>query len=288
MFRRHNKIRLNPVLPQKYYERLQNVPDDLIKRCPHCRKALVKNQLPKDYTCYHCGEHLVFPAKKRIEWLLDEGTFEEWDETLTTHNPLNFPHYQQKIETTSQYLNMNEAIITGVGQIYGRSFAIGVMDSRFIMASMGTVVGEKLVRLFQRAIQQKLPVVLFIASGGARMQEGILSLMQMAKVTQAVSEHSQAGLFYLAILTNPTTGGVTASFASQADIILAEPRAIVGFAGRRVIEQTIRAKLPDDFQTAETVLTHGFIDHIIARPQQKKTIHFLLHLHQLKLEEVAE
>ncbi|SDI33928.1 acetyl-CoA carboxylase carboxyltransferase subunit beta [Dolosicoccus paucivorans] len=281
MFRRHNKIRLNPVHPKEYYERLKKVPDDLIKRCPHCQKALVNKQLPKDYTCYHCGLPLTFPAKERIEWLLDEGTFQEWNESLTTQNPLDFPGYQQKIDETASRLEINEAVITGVGKLANQPLAIGVMDSRFIMASMGTIVGEKLTRLFEEATCQRLPVVLFLASGGARMQEGILSLMQMAKVSQAVERHDKAGLFYLCVLTNPTTGGVTASFATQADIILAEPRALVGFAGRRVIEQTTKVTLPEDFQQAETVLANGFIDHIVPRSHQHETLSFLLKAHSI-------
>lgn len=230
--------------------------------------------------CPKCDYHLQFPALKRVDWLADEGTFQEWDSDLTAANPLDFPGYDDKIEKGQKTTRLQEAVLTGQADLEGLPFAIGVMDSRFIMASMGTVVGEKLTRLFERATELELPVILYIASGGARMQEGILSLMQMAKVTQAISKHSQAGLFYCAFLTHPTTGGVTASFAMQGDLTLAEPSATVGFAGKRVIEQTIKSELPADFQKAETVLENGFIDRIVSRKKQHQVLQFLLKVHQ--------
>ena len=240
-------------------ERRAQIPDGLAERCPKCQAIIFQNSIENDFLCPKCSYHLQFPALKRIKWLVDEGSFEEWDSDLTAKDPLNFPGYQEKLETSQKITQLKEAVITGQAELEGLPFAIGVMDSRFIMASMGTIVGEKLTRLFEQATEKELPVVLYIASGGARMQEGILSLMQMAKISQAVSKHSQAGLFYCTVLTHPTTGGVTASFAMQGDITLAEPEAIVGFAGKRVIEQTIGSELPNDFQTAETVLKNGLL-----------------------------
>ncbi|MDN6731521.1 MAG: acetyl-CoA carboxylase, carboxyltransferase subunit beta, partial [Atopostipes suicloacalis] len=254
----------------------------LAQRCPSCQAIIFRNTIQKDYICPKCKNHLQFPARERIEWLVDSETFQEWDNELTALDPLDFPGYQEKLNKSQKATALKEAVITGSAEINHLPFAVGVMDSRFIMASMGTVVGEKLTRLFEKARKKKLPVVLFIASGGARMHEGILSLMQMAKVTQAISRHSEAGLFYCSILTHPTTGGVTASFAMQGDVTLAEPKAIVGFAGKRVIEQTIKSSLPKDFQSAETVLKNGFIDKIIPRPDQKDTISLLLSIHQVR------
>lgn len=189
---------------------------------------------------------------------------------------MHFPNYDQKIAKAKKTSGLNEAVMTGLATIQGQQFALGIMDPTFIMGSLGQMTGEKLSRLFEKATEKKLPVVLFTASGGARMLEGILSLMQMAKVTNAVAKHSQAGLLYIVVLTDPTTGGVTASFASEGDIILAEPHAMVGFAGRRVIEQTIHEKLAADMQDAENVLKHGFIDHVVKRQDEKKTLAWLL------------
>src|SRR5699024_5863351 len=191
-------------------------------------------------------------------------------------DPLNFPGYQEKLDRSQSSTELKEAVVTGQAEIEHLPFALGVMDSRFVMARMGTVVGEELTRLFEQATEKRLPVVLYIASGGARMHEGILSLLQMAEIAQAVAEHSQAGLFYCTVLTHATTGGVTASFAMQGDITFAEPEAIVGFAGKRVIEQTIGSDLPEDFQTADTVLENGFIDHIVPRKKQAPVLRFLL------------
>ena len=225
---------------------------------------------------------MQFPAEKRIKWLTDENSFVEWDSDVTATDPLEFPGYQDKLELAQELTGLKEAVLTGKATLNQLPLAIGVMDNRFVMASMGTIVGEKLVRLFEEATKQSLPVVLYIASGGARMQEGILSLMQMAKVSQAVAKHSKAGLFYCAVLTNPTTGGVTASFAMQGDMTLAEPGATVGFAGKRVIEQTIKATLPQEFQKAESVLENGFIDQIVTRDDQRKILQLLLTIHQVK------
>lgn len=280
LFRRSKKyLKINPVQPDEIQERRAQIPDGLAQRCPECKAIIFRNSIESNYLCPKCDYHLQFPAKERIDWLVDENSFDEWDSDLTAVNPLDFPEYQEKIRNSQKLTKMEEAVITGYAELKGLPFALGVMDSRFIMASMGTVVGEKITRLFETATKEKLPVVLFIASGGARMQEGILSLMQMAKVTQAISKHSEAGLFYSSILTHPTTGGVTASFAMQGDVTLAEPSATIGFAGRRVIEQTIKSVLPKDFQSAETVLANGFIDKIVPRTKQHNTIHLLLSIH---------
>jgi acetyl-coA carboxylase, carboxyl transferase, beta subunit len=279
LFRKRKGIKLNKILEEKDQERLAHVPDDLVERCPSCRKMLLHKQIEADCCCPNCGYHMHFAAYDRIEWLVDAGSFSEWEAALQTTNPLDFPRYAEKMAQQREKTGLNEAVITGQALINQQAVAIGVMDSRYIMASMGTVVGEKITRLFERATAQRLPVVLYIASGGARMQEGILSLMQMAKISQAVQQHHQAGLFYLPILTHPTTGGVTASFAMQGDIILAEPDATIGFAGKRVIEQTIKAKLPLDFQTAERVLETGFIDRIVPRERQKSVIQTLIQIH---------
>ncbi len=282
LFRKRKGIKLNKILEEKDQERLAHVPDDLVERCPSCRKILLHKQIETDCCCPNCGYHMHFAAYDRIEWLVDAGSFSEWEATLQTNNPLDFPRYAEKMAQQREKTGLNEAVITGRALINKQAVAIGVMDSRYIMASMGTIVGEKITRLFERSIAQQLPVVLYIASGGARMQEGILSLMQMAKISQAVQQHNRAGLFYLPILTHPTTGGVTASFAMQGDLILAEPEATVGFAGRRVIEQTIKAKLPLDFQTAERVMKTGFIDQIVPRDQQIQVISHLLAIHGQK------
>lgn len=280
LFRNKKTIRLNPSMDTALYEKkTAQLPDDLLTQCPHCRKILLNDDLKENYCCTKCQTHLHFPAYDRIAWLLDSHSFEEYDRTLTGNNPLNFPHYKEKLDTLKSQTGLNEAIVTGVGKLSGQKVAIAVMDSRFIMASMGGAVGEKIVRLFELATKRQLPVVLYIASGGARMQEGIISLMQMAKVSMAVERHSAAGLLYVAILTHPTTGGVTASFAMQADIILAEPKATIGFAGRRVIEQTLRKSLPDAFQSAEKVLENGFIDAIVPRVNQKALLTQLIALH---------
>ena len=281
LFRKKKKyIQINPKRADKVKERRAQIPDGLAESCPSCKDVIFRSSIGTDCLCPKCGHHLQFPANERIEWLVDAGSFVEWDSELTAKDPLDFPGYQTKIERSQKISGLEEAVVTGRAKLDGLPFAIGVMDSRFIMASMGTVVGEKLTRLFERALEGNLPVVLYIASGGARMQEGILSLMQMAKVSQAVSRHDQAGLFYGTILTNPTTGGVTASFAMQGDVTLAEPKATVGFAGKRVIEQTINSKLSDDFQAAETVLGYGFIDQIVPREKQSQVLSLLLAIHQ--------
>ncbi len=279
LFRRYRSVTLPS--GREINQRVDNLPDNIVERCPSCHRYILQSKKLDTYVCGHCGYHAVFPARERVEWIT-QGQFEEMDADLMPDFSEDFPGYEEKHQALREKTGLNEAILTGFGKIGSQTVALGVMSNAFMMGSMGTIVGEKLTRLFDRATKHQLPVVLYIASGGARMQESILSLMQMAKVTQAVERHHQAGLFYCSILTNPTTGGVTASFAMQGDVILAEPGATIGFAGKRVIEQTINHQLPDQFQKAETVLEHGFIDAIIAREKQSATLQFLLATHQGK------
>ncbi|MFM0762301.1 acetyl-CoA carboxylase, carboxyltransferase subunit beta [Streptococcus suis] len=282
LFRKKDKyIRINPnrsrieSAPQAKPE----VPDELFSKCPACKVILYKNDLGLEKTCQHCSYNFRITAQERLALTVDEGSFEELFTGIETKNPLDFPNYLEKLAVTRQKTGLDEAVLTGNATIGGQPVALGIMDSHFIMASMGTVVGEKITRLFELAIEERLPVVLFTASGGARMQEGIMSLMQMAKISAAVKRHSNAGLFYLTVLTDPTTGGVTASFAMEGDIILAEPQTLVGFAGRRVIESTVRENLPDDFQKAEFLQEHGFVDAIVKRQDLPATISRLLRMH---------
>ena len=248
--------------------------------CPGCRRQIPLSELQGSGQVCSCGHHFRIGARQRIRMLVDPDSFAEWDAGLTADDPLSFPGYRQKLETTRAASGEREAVLCGRAAIGGQACALFVMEPFFMMGSMGTAVGEKLTRLFERALEKRLPVVGFTVSGGARMQEGILSLMQMAKVSGAVRRLSDAGLLYLTVLTDPTTGGVTASFAMQGDIILAEPGATVGFAGKRVIEQTTKKKLPQGFQTAEFLLEHGFVDAIVPRPAQRKTIRWILMLHE--------
>lgn len=248
--------------------------------CKRCKKEVLRQNYAKNlFVCPLCGHCSRVSAYDRIAMTCDEGSFRELDRKLRSGNPLKFKGYPEKLENLRSATGLQEAVVTGVGKIGGHPAAVGVMDSHFLMASMGSVVGEKLARLFEYAARKKLPVVLFTASGGARMHEGIYSLMQMAKVSAAVGRHSQEGLLYVTVLTDPTTGGVTASFAMQGDIILAEPRATIGFAGRRVIEGTIGEKLPSGFQSAEFLCEHGFVDRIVPRPEMRETLQKILSIH---------
>ena len=255
------------------------VPDELFAKCPACQHTIYKKDLGKSRICPLCSYNFRISAWERLEITIDPATFKELFTGIETKNPLDFPNYMEKLVGVREQTGLDEAVLTGTAAIHGHKVALGIMDSNFIMASMGTIVGEKLTRLFELATSQRMPVVLFTASGGARMQEGIMSLMQMAKVSAAVKRHSNAGLFYLTVLTDPTTGGVTASFAMEGDIILAEPQALIGFAGRRVIENTVREQLPDDFQKAEFLLEHGFVDAIVKRNDLRNKIGQLVGLH---------
>ncbi|MFT4145149.1 MAG: acetyl-CoA carboxylase, carboxyltransferase subunit beta [Mobilitalea sp.] len=261
-------------------EERPNVPQGIMTKCPKCGKVIYTKLLLKNYKrCDECGHNFKVSSNERIAMILDDGELLELDAQVTTRDPLEFPGYGDKLIRTQTQTGLVDGIVTGKGKIDGLSVLIGVMDAAFFMGSMGTAIGDKLARLFERGTKERLPVIVFTASGGARMQEGIFSLMQMAKVSAAVAKHSEAGLLYITVLTDPTTGGVTASFAMLGDIILAEPGALIGFAGPRVIEQTIGQKLPEGFQRAEFLLEHGFIDQIVPRDQLKHTLGTILKLH---------
>ncbi|MDF2586591.1 MAG: acetyl-CoA carboxylase, carboxyl transferase, beta subunit [Anaerocolumna sp.] len=253
------------------------IPDGLFQKCEKCNEIIYTDDVISNYfTCPNCGNYFRISPRTRLSMVLDKGSFIEWDSELPVSDPLNFPGYKLKLEHMKVVTNLDEAVITGEGKIDDTPVAIGVMASNFLMGSMGKVVGEKITRMIEKATESKLPVILFCCSGGARMQEGIVSLMQMAKTSQAIKKHDEAGLLYVSVLTDPTTGGVMASFAMLGDIILAEPGALVGFAGPRVIEQTIGQRLPEGFQRAEFLLEHGFVDKIVERNKMKYTLSIIL------------
>lgn len=257
-----------------------SIPNNLLFKCPRCGNVMFMDDFSKSSkVCCECSYHSRLSVKERLDLTIDTDSFVEYDAQMKSLNPINFEGYEQKLSEMQKLTGLNEAIITGECTIRNKHCVVGVMDSHFMMASMGSVVGEKITRAFERATEKNLPVVLFTASGGARMQEGIVSLMQMAKTSAAVARHSQKGLLYITVLTDPTTGGVTASFASLGDIIIAEPKVLIGFAGRRVIEGTIKQRLPDDFQSAEFLLEHGFVDMIVHRKNLRRTISRLIRLH---------
>lgn len=274
-------IRINPnrSLKKTVEREAPEVPDELFAKCPSCKHMIYQKDLGVAKICPACSYNFRISAQERLAITVDEGSFDELFTGLETKDPLKFPQYAEKLALAREKTGLDEAVLTGKALIRGQKVALAIMDSNFIMASMGTVVGEKLTRLFELAIAEKLPVVIFTASGGARMQEGIMSLMQMAKISAAVKRHANAGLFYLTVLTDPTTGGVTASFAMEGDIILAEPQALIGFAGRRVIETTVREDLPEDFQRAEFLLDHGFVDAIVKRTELADVIADLVKFH---------
>ena len=256
------------------------VPVDLWIKCPNCSGVMFREDFDQNGSvCSLCSHHYRIDCRVRLALVADEGSFQEWDAGLASANPIDFAGYPEKIQSLQEQTGLTEAVITGRATIGGLPCGLGIMDSRFMMGSMGSVVGEKITRLFERCIEQSLPVVLFAASGGARMQEGIISLMQMAKTAAAVGRFQAAGLLYISVLTDPTTGGVTASFASLGDIILSEPGTLIGFAGRRVIEGTIAEALPEGFQRAEFLLEHGFLDLIVPRGKMKATLATLLAFH---------
>lgn len=250
-------------------------------KCEKCKNIIYKEELRANSSiCPQCGHYFRMHINRRLDLVLDEGSYERFDYDLETANPLGLEDYTKKIEVLRQKTNILEAVSIGTGKIHGEKIVICVMDSGFLMGSMGVVVGEKLTYAMEQAIKLKVPIVIFTASGGARMQEGILSLMQMAKTTEAISKLNEAGILYISVLTDPTYGGVTASFASLGDVILAEPNARIGFAGRRVVEQTIGKELPEDFQTSEFLLEHGFVDKIVERKDLRETIYRLVRLHK--------
>lgn len=259
----------------------KEIPDGLWSKCPECQSfAYTKAQKDNLSVCTKCGSHMSLTAQERIDLLVDEGTFKERDADLVSHDPLEFKGpktYKQKLESDQRATGLKDAVITGEGKINGKPLAVAVTDSRFIMGSMGSVVGERITRIVEYATRKKFPVVIVSGSGGgARMYEGVLSLMQMAKTCAALSRHHDAGLLYISVLTNPTMAGIMASFAGIGDVIIAEPRALIGFTGPRVIEQTIRQKLPEGFQRSEFLLKHGLIDMIVQRKDLKDRIHQII------------
>lgn len=259
----------------------QDVPEGLMTKCPVCKSIMTTKELNKAHkVCVSCDHHFRMTAKERINLIIDQGTFSEINQDMQTENPLNFPNYLETIEKDQKKTGINEAVVTGKGEIDGHSIVFAVMDAHFRMGSMGSVVGEKITRAIEVATDEQKPFIIFTASGGARMQEGVLSLMQMAKTSVALKRHHEEGLLFISVMTHPTTGGVSASFASVGDYNFAEPQALIGFAGRRIIEQTIRQELPEDFQTAEFLLKHGQLDAVIHRTKMKATLANVLDIHE--------
>ena len=274
-----------PVKPVEIEEPV--IPDGMWVKCRFCGALVYKKEMDQFKICPKCGGHFRISAMDRLAITCDEGTFEELDSNMTSKNPMGYPDYDKLIAKMQAKTGLKEGVVTGICQIDGYKTVVAVMDSNFMMASMGSVVGEKITRAIEKSTELGLPIVIFTASGGARMQEGIISLMQMAKTSAAVRRHSDAGLLYITVMTDPTTGGVSASFANLGDVILAEPKATIGFAGRRVIEGTINEKLPDDFQSAEFQLKHGFVDAIVERKDMKNALSRLFKLHGIKKEKEA-
>ena len=258
-------------------EHRSDIPVGKWVKCSKCKEILYKDALHENYSiCPNCGNHFRLSSRRRVDQIIDKGTFEEFDLSITTDNPLQMDDYIKKLETLKEKTGLDEAVKCGIGKINGEKVVLAIMDSNFMMGSMGKVVGEKITYSVEKAIELKLPIIIFSASGGARMQEGIVSLMQMAKTAAAIEKLNKAGILYISVLTDPTYGGVTASFASLGDIILAEPNAMIGFAGPRVIKQTIGEDLPEGFQTAEFLLEHGFVDKVVNRKDMKETLYKLL------------
>lgn len=256
-------------------------PDDLFTKCPSCKKSTSQKELEQNlFVCPHCGHHYKLGAYKRLRLLLDRGNAVELGSDMEAKNPIGFPGYEEKLEQSKEKTKLKEGVVTGTGSIGNYPVVIGVLDSGFIMGSMSSVVGEKITRAIEYATEHNLPFIMFSASGGARMQEGIFSLVQMAKTSAALAKHNEKGLLYISYLTHPTTGGVSASFAMLGDIILSEPEALIGFAGPRVIQDTIKSKLPEGFQTAEFVRDHGFVDAVVHRKNMRETLIKLLQFHQ--------
>jgi acetyl-CoA carboxylase carboxyl transferase subunit beta len=275
----HHKKKKYATIPTEAAK--NDVPEGIMTKCPSCKTIMYTKELKKNLkVCLHCGYHLSMNSKERLSTFLDEGSFEEFDEYMISENPLDFPDYLEKIEKDRLKSKINEAVVTGSGTVNGNKVIVAIMDSTFRMGSMGSVVGEKITRAIEMADEKSVPFIIFTASGGARMQEGALSLMQMAKTSVALKRFSNNKGLIISIMTHPTTGGVSASFASLGDYNFAEPGALIGFAGRRVIEQSIREKLPEDFQTAEFLLKHGQLDAIISRLDLVDKITTILEIHQ--------
>ncbi|MBR1749841.1 MAG: acetyl-CoA carboxylase carboxyltransferase subunit beta [Ruminococcus sp.] len=273
--------RWGSVSPEGEGAKKPDIPTDLMFKCPRCGTVSFSEEFNANgKVCVNCNYHSRLTARERLDITIDKGSLVEFDKGMLSKNPIDFPGYEEKQKKLREMTGLEDAVITGKAKIRNKEIVIIVMDSHFLMASMGSVVGEKITRAFEYATKNKMPVVAFTASGGARMQEGIVSLMQMAKTSGAVARHNEAGLLYITVMTDPTTGGVTASFASLGDIIIAEPKVLIGFAGRRVIEGTIRQKLPDEFQSAEFMLENGFVDMIVERKKMRRTLAHLLALHE--------
>ncbi|MBS6159867.1 MAG: acetyl-CoA carboxylase carboxyltransferase subunit beta [Firmicutes bacterium] len=270
-------------------ENRPEVPQGLLKKCNKCQAAIFTEDVKRaGYICPKCHGYFRVHARERIRMVADENTFEEWDARMEFVNPLQFKGYEGKVKSLQEKTGLDEAVVTGKVRIGGHETMLAVCDGRFLMASMGQIVGEKITRAVERATKEKLPVIIFACSGGARMQEGMVSLMQMAKTAAALKRHSEAGLLYVSVLTDPTTGGVTASFAMLGDVILAEPQALIGFAGPRVIEQTIGEKLPKGFQRSEFLLEHGFLDRIVERHEMRQVLCDILRLHEAGQQDFSE
>lgn len=259
----------------------KDIPEGLWSKCPKCGEIIYTKEIEKFMkVCQKCEYHFRLTTTERIAITLDDGSFTEYEDNITTANPLKFSGYEEKIKKSQEETGLKEAVVTGEGTVGGHRCVVAVMDSRFIMGSMGSVVGEKITRAFERAIEKSLPVIVFATSGGARMQESILSLMQMAKTSAAIARMNEEGILYISVFTDPTTGGVTASFASLGDINIAEPGALICFAGPRLIENTIKRKLPEGFQKSEFLLQHGFLDMVVHRSEMKATLTSILGLHR--------
>ena len=290
LFKKKNYIPIGRTMPKReetahepeQQQETPAIPDGMWVKCRFCGGLIYKKEMDEFQICPKCGGHFRISAAERLAITCDEGSFEELDANMMAKNPMDYPDYDKLLEKIRDKSGLKDGVLTGLCRINGYKTVIAVMDSNFMMGSMGSVVGEKITRAIEKATQLKLPIVIFTCSGGARMQEGIISLMQMAKTSAAVRKHNDAGLLYITVATDPTTGGVSASFANLGDIILAEPKAIMGFAGRRVIEGTINEKLPDDFQTAEFQLSHGFVDKIVNRRDMKDALTTIFKLHNIK------
>ena len=290
LFKKKNYIPIGRTMPKReeiahepeQQQETPAIPDGMWVKCRFCGGLIYKKEMDEFQICPKCGGHFRISAAERLAITCDEGSFEELDANMMAKNPMDYPDYDKLLEKIRDKSGLKDGVLTGLCRINGYKTVIAVMDSNFMMGSMGSVVGEKITRAIEKATQLKLPIVIFTCSGGARMQEGIISLMQMAKTSAAVRKHNDAGLLYVTVATDPTTGGVSASFANLGDIILAEPKAIMGFAGRRVIEGTINEKLPDDFQTAEFQLSHGFVDKIVNRRDMKDALTTIFKLHNIK------
>ena len=256
-----------------------SIPDGMWIKCNTCKAIIYKKEVTEYKLCPNCDAHFRMNPAERIAITCDEGSFEEFDQNMHPKNPMNYPEYDQVIKKAQDKSGIKEAVVTGRCTIHGQKTVLAIMDSHFMMGRMGSVVGEKITRAVEYATKHRLPIIIFTTSGGARMQEGIVSLMQMAKTSNALAKHNAAGLLYISYFTHPTTGGVTASFASLGDIILAEPKALIGFAGPRVIEQTIKQKLPEGFQRSEFLQQQGFLDQVVERKKMRATIALLLKLH---------